>query len=172
MWTVSFSVPKPQNIEIRSSVQQRPIFTIIYHSCPCTQGLITPYMVNKPLTCSRHYVVHKKSQRTVTMSPCVQSTFFTPRKIRTVWCVWDYLDVFVCRALFFQPATPHQCWKLCCINKQRPRPSLAGSTTTGYFLFSPVLHDVNCLLDLLNKALTHSYESYINSPARACYLFN
>lgn len=101
MWTVSFSVPKPPNIEIRSSVQQRPIFTIIYHSCPCTQGLITPYMVNKPLTCSRQYVVHKKSRRTVTMSPCVQSTFSTPRKIRTVWCVWDYFDVFVCRALFF-----------------------------------------------------------------------
>lgn len=57
--------PKPQNIEIRSSVQQRPIFPIIYHSCPCTQGLITPYMVNKPLTCSRQYVVQTKKRATV-----------------------------------------------------------------------------------------------------------
>lgn len=73
MWTVSFSVPKHQNIEIRSSVQQRPIFTIIYHSCPSTQGLITPYMVNKPLTCSRQYVVHKKSPSTVTKSRCSNS---------------------------------------------------------------------------------------------------
>lgn len=55
------SIPKSLNIEIRSSVQQRPIFTLIYHSCPCTQGLITPYMVNKPLTCSRQYNVHTKT---------------------------------------------------------------------------------------------------------------
>lgn len=62
--------PKTQIIEIRSSVQQRPIFTIIYQSCPCTQGLITPYMVNKPLTWSRQYVVQKKSHCT---GRCVQS---------------------------------------------------------------------------------------------------
>lgn len=55
------SIPKSLNIEIRSSVQQRPIFTLIYHSCPCTQGLITPYMVNKPLACTRQYDVHTKT---------------------------------------------------------------------------------------------------------------
>lgn len=55
------SIPKSPNIEIRSSVQQRPIFSLIYHSCPCTQGLITPYMVNKPLTRSRQYDVQTKT---------------------------------------------------------------------------------------------------------------
>lgn len=56
------SIPKSLNIEIRSSVQQRPIFTLIYHGCPCTQGLITPYMVNKPLTCSRQCVMFTQRQ--------------------------------------------------------------------------------------------------------------
>ena len=55
------STPKSLNIEIRSSVQQRPIFTLIYHGCPCTQGLITLYMVNKPLTCSRQCVMGPKA---------------------------------------------------------------------------------------------------------------
>lgn len=56
------SIPKSLNIEIRSSVQERPIFTLIYHGCPCTQGLITPYMVNKPLTCSRQCVMFTQRQ--------------------------------------------------------------------------------------------------------------
>lgn len=56
------SIPKSLNIEIRSSVQQRPIFTLIYHDCPCTQGLITPYMVNKLLTCSRQCVMFTQRQ--------------------------------------------------------------------------------------------------------------
>lgn len=57
------SIPKSLNIEIRSSVQQRPIFTLIYHGYPCTRALITPYMVNKPLTCSRQCVVFTQRQR-------------------------------------------------------------------------------------------------------------
>ena len=74
------SIPKSLNIEIRSSVQQRPIFTLIYHGCPCTQGLITPYMVNKPLPCSRQCVMFAQRQRvccTVTVvSQCLCQTTF------------------------------------------------------------------------------------------------
>lgn len=64
------SIPKSLNIEIRSSVQQRPIVTLIYHGCPCTQGLITLYMVNKPLTCSRQCAMFPQRQRSYSNSQC------------------------------------------------------------------------------------------------------
>lgn len=146
------SIPKSLNIEIRSSVQQRPIFTLIYHGCPCTQGLITPYMVNKPLTCSRQYNVHTKtmyllysnSSESVSVpynNSGQKYTFCNMEKKNNnhlkyfgiafmLVIVWkEREEAFVCRVLFFQ----HQfasvifiCWKLCCINKQRPRLPLAG----------------------------------------------
>lgn len=117
-----FPSPSPQNIEIRSSVQQRPIFTIIYHSCPCTQGLITPYMVNKPLTCSRQYGEPPYSSDE---STCAGHISIKKNK-DDLMCVGLYRYFCVQSPLFLHSATPHRCWKLSGVNKQRPRPSLTG----------------------------------------------
>lgn len=130
--------PKPQNIEIRSSVQQRPIFTIIYHSCPRTQGLITPYMVNKPLTCSRQYVVHKKESlysNDELMCAVIQDTFLhcTPRKeaqFEECGIILIFLFAKPFFFFFFILATPYQCAMHlleAALHKQTtPEASLAG----------------------------------------------
>lgn len=123
------SIPKSLNIEIRSSVQQRPIFTLIYHGCPCTQGLITPYMVNKPLTCSRQCVMFIQRQciyctvRLVNHCLCRKITEGRGSKIRLrygaielasiFWSILEGLDaigrsawekLFVCSP-FFSPTS-------------------------------------------------------------------
>lgn len=92
------SIPKSLNIEIRSSVQQRLIFTLIYHShIPCTQGLITPYMVNKPLAGSRQCVMFTQRQ-------CI---YYTVRIVSQ--CLWR--TVIQCKNIQFRiwKNTEHTC---------------------------------------------------------------
>lgn len=139
------SIPKSLNIEIRSSVQQRPIFTLIYHSCPCTQGLITPYMVNKPLACTRQYDVHTKTMYLLYSNSSSSGLHLDHAIIqkctaqnRMGTCTLDYFDArgHLERnrgAFIFKFFNQNQftsvifiCWKLCRINKQRPRLPLAG----------------------------------------------
>lgn len=45
---------------MRSSVVQRPALPLIHHEWPRSRGLITPYMVNKPLTCAGRCVMFKQ----------------------------------------------------------------------------------------------------------------
>lgn len=141
-------IPKSLNIEIRSSVQQRLVFTLIYHPhLPCTQGLISPYMVNKPLAGSRQCVMF-------TQRRCI---YYTVRAVSQ--CLWHTVihNTHVWQFEKIEQDTPvlyvGMCW--CDGGLGRKREAFVCRVQASFFLPTSVCQcDIHLLEAVLHKQTT------------------